>query len=139
MAHQIRSFQVPVPANTPIAAPIRSDVSFPAMHVDSIKWRVPRGTGGQVGWRLTSGGAQVLPHNIGGWIVANGEADSWNLEGLHDSGMWEVTAYNTHIFPHTITMTFVLSIIRRKWEPVTLFSAEELAPVPDLSGARPVY
>lgn len=137
MAHQIRAFQVSVPANTAQAAPFAQDVSFPPMTVDAVRYRIPGGASGNMGWRLTSGGVQVLPHNIGAWLVSDGESDKWDMEGLHDSGQWELTAYNTDLYPHTIYLTFHLSLITQRWHPVELFSTQSLAPVPDLSQAGP--
>lgn len=136
---EVREYQVSVPAFTAATAPITQDISFPVRKVDEIRWHIPGGHRGQMGWRLTSAGAQVIPHNIGGWIIHDGASGAWAVKNLHDSGAWAVTAYNTDKFAHTIYVTMLVSIVHPRWRPVTLFSADELAPVPDLSHAgRPL-
>lgn len=111
MATEIRAFDVVIPAGTPVAAPVVIDVSFPPMITEAIQWRVPRGPNGLMGWRLTSGSGQVVPKNLGQWIITDNEGGNWPLEHLHDSGSWQVTAYNTGTHPHTVRVRFHVSPI----------------------------
>lgn len=106
MATEVFSHDVSIPAGTTQAAPAVIDVSFNPMITDSIEWSVPKGPSGLMGFRLTSGGAQVIPKNLGAWVVADGQSGTWQLEDMHDSGAWQVTAYNTGAFPHTIRVRF---------------------------------
>lgn len=114
MATQIQTFDVTIPAGTPIAAPVVVDVSFPPMVTEVIHWRVPRGPNGLMGWRLTSGSGQVIPKNTGQWIITDNESATWRLEDLHDSGSWQVTGYNTGTHNHVIRLRFHVSPIGGK-------------------------
>lgn len=106
MATELRAFTVTIPAGTPITAPVTIDVSFTPMVTERIEWRQPRGANGLMGWRITSGGAQVIPKNLGAFIVTDGEQATWQLDSLHDSGKWEVTGYNTGANPHILNVRF---------------------------------
>ncbi len=109
-AREARVFQVTIPAGTPLAAPVTIGVSFPPMTVQAVRWRIPPGPSGLMGWRLTMAGGQVLPANSGAWIIADNDADTWELYGQPDSGAWRVTGYNTDIYDHTVYLTFLLDM-----------------------------
>lgn len=81
-------------------------VGFEPLIVDQIRWRVPRGASGMVGWQLSSSGAQVIPSNAGGFMIVDGESGVWQVDGLHNSGDWNVTAYNLGIYSHGIYLEF---------------------------------
>lgn len=106
MATEVRIFDPVVPAGTPANAPVVIDVSFPPMITEVITWRVPRGPSGLMGWRLTSGTGQVVPKNLGAWIITDNESGSFQLDQLHDSGSWQLTAYNTGANPHIVHLRF---------------------------------
>lgn len=107
MASELRLFPVLVPHGTPASAPVHINTPFPPHKVTRISWRVPPGPRGEVGWQITMGGVVVIPKN-GGWIITDDEAAAWDLEDLPDSGAWQVTAYNTGTYDHTIYVTFHL-------------------------------
>jgi hypothetical protein len=110
-AVDIRSFVVTIPAGTAETAPYTEDVTFPPRVVLAVRWRVPPGPSGLMGWRLTmSGGQVVLPSN-GGYIIADNATDLWPLTGQPDSGAWEVTGYNTDIYDHAVYLDFQLELI----------------------------
>lgn len=113
MATQIYAQSATIPAGTPIGAPVTIDVSIPQMRTEVIEWHLPKGAAGLVGWRLTSGGAAVLPANFGSWIITQAEKGTWQVEGLHDSGKWEITGYNLGAFPHTVYVRFHASPIHK--------------------------
>lgn len=106
MPTEARHYQVTIPAGTPLAAPVTIDVSFPQMITDRVIWRVPRGPNGLMGWRLTSGGGQVIPKNQGAFIVADNQGGTWELAELHNTGAWQVTGYNTGAFNHSVFLEF---------------------------------
>jgi len=130
------TFHVTVPAGTPVAAPVTIDTSFPPRIVREIRWRVPPGAAGLMGFRITSGGVQVLPVTPGTWIIAAGESGAFPGDGLHDSGKWDVTAYNTGVFPHTIHVTFHCEVIGRAPESFALFADSELSRWPTFEPVR---
>lgn len=110
MAQEIREFPVTVPAGTPLASPVTVDVSFPERVVDAVSWRVPPGPSGLMGWRLTSAGTPVIPIQPDGWIVTDDDSSTWPLDDYLDSGNWQVTAYNTGAYDHTVYLTFLLDL-----------------------------
>lgn len=139
MATQIYANAAQIPAGTLISAPVTVDVSIPQMRTELIEWHMPKGAAGLVGWRLTSGGAAVLPANFGSWIVTEAEKGSWTVEGLHDSGKWEITGYNLGTFPHSVYVRFHASPIgpASRWPdhaPLPLYSLTSAA---DLTKAPP--
>lgn len=113
-----------VPAGTAKAAPLVTDVSFPARTVLSVSWRVPPGPSGLMGWALTSAGTPVIPIQPDTYIVTDNQADTWPLAGYLDSGNWQVTAYNTGLYDHVVYLTFELDI-----------SAAAVIPVPPPAGS----
>jgi len=110
VAQEIREFAVLVPAGTAKAAPLVADVRFPPRTVTAMAWRVPPGPSGQLGWALTSAGAPVIPIQPGSWVVTDNQAATWPLEGYLDSGNWQLTAYNTGVYDHTVYLTFFLDL-----------------------------
>lgn len=120
MVAEIRTAQATIPAGTPQAAPVTVNVSFPDRIVRAVRWRVPRGPGGLMGWALTSDGVPVIPVTPGTWIVADGEADDWPLDGYPTAGNWQVTGYNTGVYPHTVYLTFLLDLISPEVTPAAV-------------------
>jgi len=139
MATQIYAQAATIPAGTPINAPVTIDVSIPQMRTEVIEWHLPKGAAGLVGWRLTSGGAAVLPANFGSWIVTQAEKGTWTVEGLHDSGKWEITGYNLGAFPHTVYVRFHAAPIRpaASWPTPGPLPLETLTSAADLTRAPP--
>ncbi len=106
MASETRNFAATIPAGTAIATPATVDISFPPRLVRSIRWRVPIGAFGQVGFALASGGQIFLPVNKSGWIIANDEYDTVPIYGAIESGAWQLIGYNLGIYDHTVYLTF---------------------------------
>lgn len=111
MPSEVRSFAVSVPAGTPASAPQITPLAMPARIVREIRVRVPPGPRGEVGWALGAAGVPVLPWNAGAWIVADDESIDWPVAGQIESGAWELRAYNTGAFAHTIYVTFLLDVV----------------------------
>lgn len=63
-----------------------------------------------MGWALTSAGTPVIPIQQGAYIVTDNASATWDLEGYLDSGNWQVTAYNTGLYDHTVYLTFQLDM-----------------------------
>lgn len=106
MAITVTQFDATIPADTPFETTVTVDVPFPASQVNKIRWRVPPGPRGNFGWCLSMGGVQVVPSDVGTFIVADDESDDWEIDSLPDSGAWQVTGYNTGTFDHTVYLTF---------------------------------
>lgn len=132
MPAEIRDFTVTIPAGTPIAAPVTVAITMPPRVVRWVRWRVPPGPKGLMGWALAAAGTNVIPWNAGGWIVADNEVETWNLEGQIDSGAWQVRGYNTGANPHSIYLAFGLDLpnVAPSALPGTLISLANLVPDP---------
>ena len=112
-ADEAWEFAVTIPAGTPKTAPVQVNTRFPARRVDEITWMIPPGPSGLAGWRITMGGVQVIPANLGGWIVRDGHYSGTALSKLPTSGAWDVTGYNTGKYPHTFYVTFLVALLER--------------------------
>lgn len=110
MAQEVREFAVLVPHGTAKSAPLVTDVSFPSRTVLAVSWRVPPGPSGVMGWALTSAGAPVIPIQPGTYVVTDNQSATWDLTGYLDSGNWQMTAYNTGLYDHTVYLTFLLDL-----------------------------
>jgi len=123
-------FAVAVPAGTQIAAPLVTPTHIPARRITRIHWRIPPGASGFVGFRVSMGGVQVIPQNAGAFIVSDSMQSDWTLAELPESGQWDVTAYNTGAFPHTVYVTYTGQVITREPDPFRLFTDDELSAYP---------
>lgn len=106
MALSVDHFAATVPAGTLITSVAVINLPVGAGSIDKIRWRVPSGPRGNLGWFLSMGGARVLPDNAGGFIVADDEYDEWTISGLPDSGAWQLSGYNTGVYDHTVYLDF---------------------------------
>lgn len=134
MAQEIRAAQATIPAGTPLSAPVTVGVGFPDRIVRSVRWRVPRGAGGLMGWQLTSDGVPVIPVVPGTWIVADDESDDWALDGYPTAGNWQVTGYNTGVYPHTVYLTFLLDLITPAVTPAAVVAGTPAIEAGQLAG-----
>ncbi|HTX52518.1 MAG TPA: hypothetical protein VMD08_03870 [Candidatus Baltobacteraceae bacterium] len=108
MATEYRSYAVIVPAGATIAAPNVQALAMPARIVTSIRVRVPPGPRGNLGFRLTSNRQAVIPADGLQWVVADDEVLEWPVENALQTGVWECTAYNSGVLPHTVYFLFAL-------------------------------
>lgn len=109
MATTIASFIATIPAGTSPFSPHTVTLDVGTNEVERIRWRVPPGPRGNLGWYLAMGGVQVLPNKNGTAIVADNEWDEWVLDALPDSGVWQLVGYNTGTFDHSVYLEFFTS------------------------------
>ena len=109
MARQIYAFSVVVPTGATKASPNVQALTLPSMPVAWVRVRVPPGPSGQLGFVLAVGGQQIIPYQVGTWIVADNEVFNETLDGFPDSGGWSIMAYNTGAYAHTLQVTFGLA------------------------------
>ena len=107
MTTRVYAFSVTVPAGTVQAAPLTQSLSFDPAVVSQVEVVVPPGPLGNVGWFIGAAGQQVIPREQGSWIVTDDEVVKWPVSGLHDSGSWQITAYNTGSHDHTLSVRFL--------------------------------
>ena len=130
MAREVRAFQVTVPAGTPQNAPQVFNLTMPPRVVRRITWTVPPGPRGNVGFQVGMAGTQLIPYNPGGFVVADGESEDWDLEELPSSGAWQVIAYNLGLYPHTLYFRFLVDLPGSTAQPL-------LAPIPTEQLSQP--
>lgn len=106
MATSEQVFAATITAGTAKASPMTVSLPVMAGVIDLIRWRVPPGPRGNLGWQLGMGGVTVIPENSGTYIIADNESDSVFISGLPDSGAWQVIGYNTGTFDHTVYLYF---------------------------------
>lgn len=110
MAIEVYDFSVTVPAGTAQATPQVSNLSMPPRVVTDVEIRVPPGPRGLVGLALGAAGVPVIPRLAGQWIVTDDEVIRWPLEGQITSGAWQLRAYNTGSFAHTLHVRFLVRL-----------------------------
>lgn len=111
MAVEIYDFTVTVPAGTAIAAGFTSPLVMPARVVTEIHIRVPPGPRGEVGFAIGSGGLPIVPYGAGSWIVTDNEDLIYPLDDAITSGAWQLLAYNTGSFDHTVRIYFYCQLL----------------------------
>ena len=111
MAQDIRSFTVIIATGTTPAAPQISPLVVPVRQVDRIDVTIPPGPLGQVGFAIGAAGQHVIPADNGQWIIGNAVEKSYPLSGYLTSGQWQLIAYNTGQFPHTLYVTLLMSVV----------------------------
>jgi hypothetical protein len=128
---EVRTFAATIPANTPQTSPAIVPITMPAREVAWVKWRVPPGPVGLMGWRLSMSNGQVLLPAGGGYIVTDNDGDTWTLYDQPDSGAWEVTGYNTDIYDHTVYLDFGVTVPGSAPAPVSFIPSSSISqPVP---------
>jgi hypothetical protein len=106
---QVFEFDCLIPAGTPKTAPVTVAMAMPARVVTSIEVKVPPGPNGVMGFQIGASGRQVIPGNLGAFIVTSDETINWDQVDQIDSGAWQLFGYNTGIYPHTVYVRFVVS------------------------------
>jgi hypothetical protein len=128
VAREVRNFSVTVPAGTQSSSPQVTALTMPARIVRKVRVRVPPGPAGLVGWALGAAGQRVLPWGAGEWIVADNEVIEWELEDQIESGAWQLQAYNTGVYDHTLYVTFLTDPPATRPGAGVLFSPLEITP-----------
>ena len=119
-ATELRTFEVLVPAGTTAAAPQVTTLAMPPRIVDRLEVRVPPGPNGAVGWAFTSSGQRVFPFAKDTWVVANDETIPVPTEGAPETGAWQLTAYNTGRWDHTLYVRAWLRSPAERQQSVTI-------------------
>lgn len=125
MADEVHGFAVTVPAGTKVTAPLSFSLSMPlGREVERIEVDVPPGPRGEVGWQIAQGGVQLYPFETGAYVITDGREVAWDVAGGVDSGAWQMIAYNTGNFNHTLQVRF---LTRLSGAPAP---AEQFVPLP---------
>lgn len=120
MVAEIRTSQVTIPAGTAQASPLVTATAFPSRIVTWVEFTFPPGPRGNVGIRYTMNGDPVIPLIAGTWLVGDNDKSHWDLDGYPDSGAWQLTAYNTGQYDHTIYLRWGLDYLPQAAPPPTM-------------------
>jgi hypothetical protein len=112
MAADVHVFDVTVPPGGSAAVPQRFPLTMPARRVTGVEIVIPAGVRGVVHFALGSTGTNIVPSNYGAYLAGDGEKIAWPLSNYIDSGSWELAAYNTGRYPHTLEIRFLLELVQ---------------------------
>lgn len=127
MAQDVKTFDVTIPVGGTAAAPQTFALTMPPYKVESVEVLIPDGVRGVVHFALGSTGTRVIPSNPGAYISGNNEVLRWPLRGYIDSGSWQLHAYNTGAYAHTLQVRFLLNYVQTPGvTPATLIPAAQL-------------
>ena len=132
MAQEVQKFAVTIPAGTKVTAPLTFNLTMPPRVVAEVEIVVPPGPRGEVGFQLGLAGQQLIPYTAGQFFVTDDEIIHWPVEGMPDSGAWQMIAYNTGTFNHTIEVRFLVDLhdLRAPVEPAPISNLELSSPAP---------
>ena len=111
MAVEIRDFTVTIPAGTAISAGFSASLAIPPRVVTQINVRVPPGPRGEVGFAIASGGVNIIPVTSGDFIVTDDEDLVYPLTDTITSGAWQMLAYNTGSYPHSLRVYLFCDLV----------------------------
>lgn len=106
MAQDFQTFDITVPAGTAKATPQTTSIELGVRNVVKVLVVVPPGPRGEVGFYLGTSNVQVIPKNVGAWIVTDDHKLDLDIEDMWESGSWQLVAYNTGHYDHTLHVTF---------------------------------
>lgn len=109
MSDRVEWFTVTIPAGTLKSAPQVTKCVFQQGIVVEVDIIVPPGPSGVVGFFVGAGGSQYIPRTPGAFVVADNDYIVWPVQNAITSGSWQVTAYNTGLFPHTLQFGFQIN------------------------------
>lgn len=111
MADRIEIFAVTVAANTAKNAPQISNTLFNDGIVRHITITVPDGPSGFMGFNFLHMGGPVIPYTGNGFVIANNRVIEWDVSNMPTASGWQLQAYNTDIYPHTVYLEYLIDEI----------------------------
>lgn len=111
VADRIEPFSAPIPAGTAQATPLVTNLSFADGQVTRIIVTVPPGPSGFVGFQLWHKGGQVIPYVGAEWVIADDRVIDWPVTNFPTADGWQIAAYNTDIYDHTLYLEFLIDEI----------------------------
>lgn len=110
MSDEVRVFEVTTAAGVAATSPTTTLCAMPPRIVRRVSIRIPPGPNGHLGFRIAAAGTQIIPQNVGAWIISDNEALAWDMARAIESGAWQVISYNTGIYPHTVEVRFEVDL-----------------------------
>ncbi len=111
MPDRVYNWTFTVSAGTPQSAPSVFSMAVAPVEVLSIVVRVPPGPRGAVGFLLRYGGDQIYPHQNGQYLILDGDQVSFVPPADSTAGSWQLQAYNTGAFAHTLQVTMTTAAL----------------------------
>lgn len=107
MAEQVHQYTVSIPAGTAKNALFSANMAVPQGVVQYIDLEVPPGPSYLMGFYLLNSGQQMIPFEVGQFIVWDDVQQSWPLEKFITTGAWSLAGYNLDTFnAHAVTVRF---------------------------------
>lgn len=107
MAEEIHQRTVTIPAGTAKASLYVAPLVIPAGTVESIDLEVAPGPAYLMGFYLLNSGQQMIPMELGEFIVWDNTKDSWALDKYIQTGAWSLAGYNLDpINSHSVAVRF---------------------------------
>lgn len=113
MADRVEVFDVTVTAGTAKATPQLTTTQFADGYVTDVEVVIPDGCKGLVGFQLAKDGNPIIPNTAGAFITGNDEVIRWPIDNFPFGGKWQLRAYNTGVFDHTLEVRYLI----REWQP----------------------
>lgn len=109
VANRIEPFIVTVPAGTSQSAPQETPLRFNDGKVVRLEITVPPGPSGHLGFKVAHSGQAVIPPVRDVWNVVDNHRFDWDMQLYPWGGSWELWAYNTGAFAHSVYLWFHVS------------------------------
>lgn len=109
MAQRIEIKTVTVAAGTAIATPQKTDLGFRQGYPLQVELQIPPGPSGLVGVALAHSGTKIIPHDESEWLITDSEPVKWPLTDYPTNANWQVWAYNTDQYSHTIQVRMLFN------------------------------
>lgn len=111
MADRIEPFTVTIPPGVAIATPQTFSLSFDDGVVTRIIVTIPPGPSGFMGFQFRHKGGPVIPYTGGQFIVGDDRVVDWPVANMPTADGWELYAYNTDIYQHSVYIEFLIDEI----------------------------
>lgn len=111
MAREVYAFTVTIPPNTPQNSLFAQQMTIPVRRVSTLEIVVPPGPSGLMGFVITMGGIRVIPSAIQSFIITDDERITWPLTDQPTSGAWQLSGYNTDVWPHSVYLRWLVDLV----------------------------
>jgi hypothetical protein len=132
VAQRVYQTQFTVPLGTLASAPASLALPPNEETIERLEIVVPKGHGGLTGLAIFYGPQQVIPYNVGTFIVADGVEIGWPMERLPTGKQWIAKGFNTGVFDHSFYIRLLVHDTpdpsRAPFVPVPLGSGVTLGP-----------
>lgn len=112
MSEYVYQYSLTVPAGTSTSSPVEFFVPIDNLEIQAIGLEVPHGPAGSMGFAIYNSGTPWKPDLPGAWIIWDGKADLWWLDGQPNAGHWSIRGYNTGAYAHTVYTRWFVSQVQ---------------------------